>query len=293
MRIIVLVNPNAGRGKARSVLRDALEVVRRKGIAADVQESRDAEHLRQLARRAAAEKPDAVVSLGGDGTQHYVLNGMMGSEIPLGIIPCGSGNDLAKGLGIPTQPRAAAEALCAGATRRVDLGQAGNTVFSCIAGAGFDSVVTRYANERVRRLKGSAAYAWSILRSLKYYRPEPLEIVSDVQRFSGEVIFAVVGNNVSYGGGIHLTPRAQLDDGLLDVCVVPYMGKWELLRWVPSAYGGQHLRHPRIIYFQTPMVSFKSSSRLELFGDGEFIQELPATIAVVPRGLSVIVPNAT
>ncbi len=290
MRFIVLVNPNAGRGKARLVLREALEVIRREGISADVQASRDAPHLLALARQAAAEKPDAIVSLGGDGTQHYVLNGIMGSEIPLGMIPCGSGNDLAKGLGIPIQTRAAAEVLCAGNTRRVDLGRVGNTVFSCIAGAGFDSVVTRYANERVRRLKGSLAYAWSILRCLEAYRPEPLEIVSDVQGFSGEVIFAVVGNNVSYGGGIHLTPHARLDDGLLDVCIVPYIGKWELLRWVPSAYRGLHLRHPRIIYFQARKVSLHSTSRLELFGDGEFMQELPAAIEVVPRALPIIVP---
>jgi len=275
------------------VLREALEVIRREGIVADVQESRDSQHLLVLARQTAAEKPDAVVSLGGDGTQHYVLNGITGSAIPLGIIPCGSGNDLAKGLGIPTQARAAAEVLCAANTRRIDLGRVGNRVFSCIAGAGFDSVVTRYANERVRRLRGSWAYGWSILRSLERYRPEPLEIVSDVQSFSGEVIFAVVGNNVSYGGGIHLTPRARLDDGLLDVCIVPYLGKWELLRWVPSAYRGQHLKHPRIIYFQAPKVSLHSTSRLELFGDGEFIQELPATIEIVPGELDVIVPKAS
>jgi len=74
---------------------------------------------------------------------------------------------------------------------------------------------------------------------------------------------------------------------------VPYIGKWELLRWVPSAYRGQHLRHPRIIYFQTPEVSLSSSSRLELFGDGEFIQELPATIKIVPRALPIIVPVAS
>jgi diacylglycerol kinase (ATP) len=290
MRLIILLNPDAGRGKARLVLREALAVMRRGGVEVDVQESRDAQHLLALARRAAAEKPDAIVSLGGDGTHHYVLNGMVGSEIPLGIIPAGSGNDFAKGLGIPTQTRAAAEALLAGNTRRIDLARAGSTVYSCIAGAGFDSVVTRYANERVRRLRGSWAYAWSIFRCLRSYRPEPLKIVSDVREFSGDVVFAVVGNNVSYGGGIHLTPRAKLDDGLLDVCVVPYMGKLELLRWVPSAYRGEHLRHPQIIYFQARKVSLSTTSRLELFGDGEFMQELPATIEIVPRALPVIVP---
>jgi diacylglycerol kinase (ATP) len=291
MRLIILLNPNAGRGKARLVLRHALELMRRSGVEINMQESRDAQHLLALARRAAAEKPDAIVSVGGDGTHHYVLNGIVGSEIPLGIIPCGSGNDFAKGLGIPTQARAAAQALLSGNTRRIDLARAGNTVYGCIAGAGFDSVVTRYVNERLRRLRGSWAYAWSILRCLNSYRPQPLKIVSDNQEFSGEVIFAVVGNNVSYGGGIHLTPRARLDDGLLDVCIVPYMGKLELLRWVPRAYRGEHLGHPRIIYFQARKVSLSTTSRLELFGDGEFMQELPATIEIVPGVLPVIVPG--
>lgn len=291
MRFIILLNPKAGRGKAQLVLREALEVLRRAGIEIEVQESRDAQHLLALARQAAAEKPDAIVSVGGDGTHHYVLNGIVGSEIPLGMIPCGSGNDFAKGLGIPIQARAAAEVLRAGNTRRVDLGRVGSTVYGCIAGAGFDSVVTRYANERVRRLRGSRAYAWSILRCFENYRPEPLEIVSDAQEFSGEVSFAVVGNNVSYGGGIHLTPRAKLDDGLLDVCIVPYLRKLELLRWLPRAYRGEHLQHPRIIYFQARKVALSTTSRLELFGDGEFMQELPATIEIAPRVLPVIVPD--
>lgn len=232
-----------------------------------------------------------VVSAGGDGTHHYVINGLFGSRIPLGLLPAGSGNDFAKGLGIPLDPGAAAAVLLSGRTREIDLARTGSGVYGCIAGAGFDSVVTRFANERVRRLGGSLAYAWAILRCLKFYRPEPVEIISDGESFSGEIVFAVVGNNVSYGGGLKLTPRAKLDDGLLDVCIIPYLRKFELLRWVPRAYRGEHLAHPRIIYFQARKVALRARSRLELFGDGEFIQELPAVIEVVPRGLRVRVPS--
>jgi diacylglycerol kinase (ATP) len=105
------------------------------------------------------------------------------------------------------------------------------------------------------------------------------------------VVFAVVGNNPSYAGGIKLAPRAKLDDGLLDVCVIPYMSRLELLRWVPRAYRGEHLRHPRIKYFQARQVTLRTTSRLELFGDGEFLQELPAAIEVLPRALRVIAPG--
>jgi diacylglycerol kinase (ATP) len=290
VRLIILFNPSSGRGKARRWLDRALGVLRRAGAEVEIRESRSARHLLELALRAREQAPDLMVSAGGDGTHHYVINGLLGSRIPLGLLPTGSGNDFATGLGIPSEPRAAAKCLLGNRTREIDLARVGSVVYGCIAGVGFDSVVTRFANERVRWLGGPLAYTWAILRCLKFYRPEPLEIVSEGKNFSGDVVFAVVGNNISYGGGLKLTPRAQLDDGLLDVCIVPYMGKLELLRWVPRAYRGRHLTHQRIAYFQARRVSLRTTSRLELFGDGEFIQELPAVIEVVPRALRVVVP---
>ncbi|MBZ5562230.1 MAG: diacylglycerol kinase family lipid kinase [Acidobacteriia bacterium] len=291
MKLIILFNPSAGRGKARRVLAEALDVLRSRKAEFCVRESRNATHLTELAHEACRERPDAIVSAGGDGTHHYIFNGLAGSNIPLGLLSLGSGNDFADGMGVPCGVRAAIDVLLNGHVREIDLARVGGAVYGCLAGAGFDSVVTRYANEQVHRLHGSLAYAWALLRCLKSYRPEPLELESEDRNFSGDVLFAVVGNNVSYGGGLKLTPRARLDDGLLDVCIVPYMAKLELLRWVPSAYRGRHLNHPRIIYFQTRRITLRSASRLELFGDGEFMQELPATIEVAPRALRVLVPS--
>ncbi len=290
MRLTILLNPAAGRRKGRRRLAEALEVLRRAGVEPKIQESRSGWHLVELAQQAQEEKPDVLVSAGGDGTHHYVLNGLWGSQTPLGILSLGSGNDLAKGLGIPVEPRAAAAVLLQGTPRAIDLARVGSTLYHCIAGVGFDSIVTRFANEQVRWVGGSPRYAWAIFRCLKFYRPYRLEMHSDAKDFAGDVIFATIGNNRSYGGGVTMTPRARLDDGLLDVCIVPAMSKLELLRWVPAAYRGEHLAHPRMGYFQTPKVTLSSPSRLELFADGEFIQELPATIEAVPNALRVMVP---
>ena len=301
MKITILFNPSAGRGKATRALDEAVEVLRRGGVNPQILESRNSQHLVELARNAREDKPDVVVAAGGDGTVHDVLNGIFPCEIPLGIIPVGRGNDLARGLGIPFGPRQAAEVLLKGATREIDLAQVrgandlsqkGDTrpiVYACIGGVGFDSVVNRYANDHARRVHGRLAYLWGILRCLKFYRAQPLELVSEKQNFSGEVMFAVVGNNTSYGDGVKMTPRARLDDGLLDACIIPQMSKWELLRWIPSAYRGGHLAHPRIVYFQASRITLTSAARLELFGDGEFLQELPATIEVMSRALRVVV----
>jgi diacylglycerol kinase (ATP) len=290
VRLTILLNPAAGRRKGARKFSQALDVLRRAGVEPRVHESQSPEHLVELARRAAEDRPDAVVSAGGDGTHHYVINGLVGSDVPLGILSLGSGNDFARGLGIPVEPDAAAGVLVHGLPRSIDLARIGPTVYGCIAGVGFDSVVTRFANERVRWVRGSFAYAWAILRCLKFYRPHLLEVRSNGRNYSGEVIFVTVGNTVSYGGGVKMAPRARLDDGMLDVCIVPAMGKIELLRWIPSAYRGEHLAHPRIQYFQASQVTLSSPSRLELFADGEFLQELPATIEAVPRALRVIVP---
>ena len=271
MKITILFNPSAGGGKATRALDEAVEVLRRGGVNPQILESRNSQHLVELARNAREDKPDVVVAAGGDGTVHDVLNGIFPCEIPLGIIPVGRGNDLARGLGIPFGPRQAAEVLLKGATREIDLAQ------------------VRGANDHARRVHGRLAYLWGILRCLKFYRAQPLELVSEKQNFSGEVMFAVVGNNTSYGDGVKMTPRARLDDGLLDVCIIPQMSKWELLRWIPSAYRGGHLAHPRIVYFQASRITLTSAARLELFGDGEFLQELPATIEVMSRALRVVV----
>ncbi len=291
MRLTILLNPAAGRRKGGRRLARALEVLRKAGVEPKIQESRSSGHLVELARRAQDEKPDVLVSAGGDGTHHYVLNGLWGSQIPLGILSLGTGNDWANGLGIPVDDACeAANVLLNGARRAVDLARVGDSFYHCIAGVGFDSIVTRFANEQVQWVNGPARYAWAILRCLKFYRPYPLEIQSNTHNFSGDVIFVTIGNNRSYGGGVTMAPRARMDDGLLDVCIVPAMSKPELLRWVPAAYRGEHLAHPRISYFQARKLTLNSPCRLELFADGEFIQELPATIEAVPNALRVMVP---
>ena len=290
MKLIILFNPAAGRGKARDALAAALDVLRRGGVEPDVRESRSTQHLRELARQAREEKPDVVVSAGGDGTHHHVLNGLAGGDVPLGLIPLGTGNDLALGIGTPLQPRAAATTVLRGKTKFIDLARAGSVVYGGMAGVGLDSMVARAVNERAPKVRGRLAYAWAILRCLRLYRPQPLEIRSEGFSYSGEVMFVVIGNGSLYGGGFKLTPGARLDDGLLDVCLVPALPKLELLRWAPRAYRGKHLAHPRIVYFQTRQITLASPARLELFGDGEFIQELPATIEVVPQSVRVIVP---
>lgn len=208
----------------------------------------------------------------------------------MGMLALGTGNDLARGIGIPGDPRRAAAALLRGRTRQIDLGRVGRRFFGGMAGAGLDAMVARYVNERAQQIRGRLAYVWGILRCLRVYQPQPLEVRSDGFCFSGDAIAVLVGNHPFYGGGFRIAPRARADDGLLDVCLIPAMSKMKLLPWIPRARRGTHLAHPQIAYFQTQRIELRSSAPLDLFADGEFVQELPAVIEVVPRALRVIVP---
>jgi diacylglycerol kinase (ATP) len=266
-------------------------VLRRAGVDAEVCESRSGEHLRELAREAAAARPDVIVSAGGDGTHHHVINGLWGSEVPVGIIPLGTGNDIPEGIGIPRDARAAAVALSRVKTRSIDLGRIGSRVYCGMAGVGIDSMVARYVNEHAPRIRGRLAYFWAIAHCLRVYRPQPLEVQAEGFVFSGQVMAVLAGNHASYGGGFRITPRARSDDGLLDVCLIPAMSKLSLLPWIPRAYLGRHLAHPRIQYLQTPRVMLNSPQSLDVYADGEFIQQLPATIEAIPHALNVVVPD--
>jgi diacylglycerol kinase (ATP) len=290
VKIIILFNPAAGRGRARRKLQAALEVLRCGGVDPEVCESRSSEHLRELAREAVGGQPDMIISAGGDGTHHHVINGLCGTEVPLGMIPLGTGNDIAAGLGIPTEARAAAAALMHGRPQPIDLGRIGSRVYCGMAGVGIDSMMARYVNEHAQRLRGRMAYFWALARCLRVYRPQPLELHAEGVSFSGDVMAVLVGNHAYYGGGFHITPCARSDDGLLDVCLVPTISKLSLLPWIPRAYHGTHLAHPRIQYFQTSRVTLSSSHQLDLYADGEFIQPLPASIEAMPRALNVVVP---
>lgn len=290
MKLLILFNPAAGRGSAGRKLPEVMSVLRANGIRPEIRESQSTEHLRELAHQAWAGQPDIVVSAGGDGTHHHVLDQLWGSEVPLGMIPLGTGNDLSDGIGVPRDLRQATAALLRGKTKQIDLGRVGSNVFGGMAGVGLDSMVARYVNERAQKIPGRLAYVWAILRCLKVYQPPSVDVRADGFSFSGGVIAVLVGNLPFYGGGLRITPHARADDGLLDVCLIPAMRKVRLLPWIPRVYRGTHLAHPRIHYFQTQRVTLSSSVFLNLYGDGEFIQALPATIEVVPRAVRVIVP---
>jgi diacylglycerol kinase (ATP) len=297
------------------------------------------EETRQQARRAAEQGYARVIAAGGDGTAHWVINGLAGTGAALGIIPLGSGNDMARNLGLPLEVEAAARVAVSGAVRRADLGrirvqspkskvpgQEHNAVpgsagvspagsqtavaglpgpasptldlgpgtldqfFGCIASFGLDSHANRIAN-RHKRLHGTLIYVYALLRSLIEYRVPQVTIRGDIGEFSGPMILVAAANAPSYGGGMRLAPRAEMTDGMLDLCMVGDMSRLKLLRCFPEVFFGTHLRHREITCLRTARFRLEADRPLEVFADGEFQGLTPADVEVLPGALAFVAPQ--
>ena len=245
------------------------------------------DQTRGLAAGAAAEGFERVAAVGGDGTLSDVGAGLAGTGIPMGIIPAGTGNDLARSLGIPRTPVDAARLLLNGQPRPLDLWRASEYSFLNAAGIGLDAEVAYQAN-RGGRLRGMPAYLLALVRVLGSFRPLSLQIEGNSAQFDGKVMLAALANGSCYGGGIPIAPEARPDDGQLDVVIVRAMSRLTLAAQFPRLLRGAHLSHPRVTTFRAAALRVDGDPAARISLDGELRARLPLTVSRHPDPLLVI-----
>jgi diacylglycerol kinase (ATP) len=289
--VALLVNPTAGKGRAVGIVAGVVERLRAGGADVAILIGRDVEHAKTLARTAIDDGADAVVALGGDGMVHLALNVVAGTSTPLGIVPAGTGNDLANHLGLPTKdPVAAAgviaDNLNAGARRAMDAVRVGDSWFGCVLGAGFDSRVNDRAN-RMTWPRGRRRYDLAMLAELRVFKPLPFVLELDGERLETDAMLVALGNARSYGAGMKVCPDASLDDGLLDVTIIGPLSKPQFLKTFPRVFKGTHVSHPAVTCRKAKIVSL-SSPGVTAYADGEFLADLPITCETVPGAVQVL-----
>lgn len=292
-QIALLVNPAARGGRSVRLLEPVVRRLRAGGAEVSVLAGLSAADALEQACTAAAERPDALVAFGGDGLVHLAVQAVAGTDVPLGIIPAGTGNDIADALGIPHKdPLAAARAVLRMKTRVIDAariraGQA-DELFAGVVCCGFDSRV----NERANRLTwppGMAKYLVATVQELSSFRPIPFRItLDDDEVIEKEAMLVAVGNTRSYGAGMRVCPDARPDDGLLDVMILSAVGKGEFLRVFPSVYRGAHVVHPAVTQRRVRSVHLEAPDVI-VYADGERVGPVPVTCEVRPGALKVIV----
>jgi YegS/Rv2252/BmrU family lipid kinase len=288
MPLTLLVNPSSAGGRTLKLLPQVEAALDARRAVFRVEKTRSLEHGVETALRA-TELGEIPVVVSGDGLIGAVGGAMAGSETPLGLIPGGRGNDLCRALGIPSEPEAAVEVILGGHSRRIDVGEANDKRFLGIVSVGFDSECNRLANE-THFIRGNLVYAYSMVRTLIGWRSARFTIATGGERKRLTGYFVDVANNSVYGGGMYIAPEAEIDDGLFDVVAITEVGKLRFLRGLREVLKGTHIGKEEVTTFRAPRLELEASRPFPVYADGEHLTDLPVSLRVLPRCLSILVP---
>ncbi len=286
--IALLTNPTAGKGKGAKIRDVALARMRAAGLVVRNLQGRDADEALDLARQCVADEVDALVVCGGDGMVHLALQAVGGTTTALGMIPAGTGNDVARYFDLPRKDAAAAaDIVIRGRTRTVDLARSGGRYFLTVLAAGFDAVVNERAN-RMTWPKGQMRYNLATLAELRVFEPLPYVLQLDDREVRLDAMLVAIGNGPSFGGGLRITEGAVLDDGFLDVVIIKPISKPDLIRTYPKLFKGTHIHHPQYEHHLVRSVTVAAPGIVS-YADGERFGALPLTVECVPGALTVLV----
>ena len=287
--ITLLVNPTSGSGKGERFGVQARDRLRAAGRTVLHRVSIDAEDAARIAAEAVADQGTDLVVCGGDGLVNLAVQALARTGRPLGIIPAGTGNDVARYFGIPRDRAAgAAEVVLGGRRRTIDLAVSDGRYFATVMAAGFDAKVNERAN-RMAWPRGQMRYNIATVAELGVFHPIPYVLHLDGDTLEVEAMTVAIGNGPSFGGGLRITEGASLEDGKLDVVLFRTMSKLGLVRAYPRLFNGTHVRLPQYQRFQVRRVTVAAPG-ITAYADGERFGALPLTIEAVPAALEVWVP---
>jgi diacylglycerol kinase (ATP) len=302
LRIDLIINP----GSAEAVQRLRSEVVRlrKEGQRVEPRLTFERGDAWRFAREAAESGSELVIAAGGDGTINEVANGVhevmtaaqpRGGGDPvaprLGVIPLGTANDLARNLGIPLDLESAWAAALRGRSRRVNVGRVNERCFLNVSTGGFGAEATVAAPAGAKRALGTLAYLVEGIKRFAALEPSRARFVAGEVLFEGAFLLFAVGNSRGTGGGTEITPRASVEDGLLDVCIVKEISRVDFLGLLPDLRAGDHLDHPAVIYRQLRELRVEAEAELQVNADGEPMRDRAFRYSLSPHSLRVMVPQ--
>lgn len=276
----IAINPASGQGKSIAISEQVIQYFAAKKLEYQIFSASSAAELRiQLENSLDTKAVDGVISVGGDGLAHLILQITVPRNIPFAIIPAGTGNDIVRTLGWSLENiQSQLDRVTTTAPEAIDLGNVDSEWFAAILSTGFDSIVNERAN-RLKWPKGPQRYNVAIARELPRFTPIEYEISTDTRTFTTKAMLIAIGNGRSYGGGMLVCPQAQINDGLFDVMILEPVSKLEFLKVFPKVYSGSHLTHPQVSTFRTKKITIQADA--VAYADGERIGAAPISAECV------------
>ncbi len=296
--ITLLVNPAAGSGRAKKVVISVIERLKEQNLPHRIWETTAPGEAKVLAEKAALEHEenpndgDMLLSIGGDGTFLEVVQGALGHDLPVASLPAGTGNDFLKSLKVPADPMAALEHILNATVRKIDIGKINSMLFANECGAGFDVAVLDYANQYKKVLHGLAPYLMGVLRAIFSYKSAPMAIFADGKEvFNGDCLVFSVANGAYIGGGIHISPEADVQSGKLQLIIVKACSRLRMIGYLPGLMKGKILQfkdtvvHCRADRVQVKPLQSDQSFRVNI--DGEICDMSDCDFSILPHSLSI------
>ena len=292
-RICLICNPAARSGGAAAALKTVVDYLKTSGADFTVMETEGPGHATQLAEQAVKEGYSLIVSVGGDGTMREIASALVHTDVTLGIVPCGTGNDFAKTVKTPIDPKTAADVLLHGEDRMIDVGFANGKPFFNIAGVGFDVDVLDYTEEfKPKCRNGSTAYLLGLAKALLRMKQRKATLKFENETVETKLLLIAAGNGRFFGGGMEVTPNADPADGFLDICYIHDVNLYGILTVLPKFLKGKHLGCTRFVTYRkerSVSVECDPVSRMEL--DGERMMGTPVEIRIDEKALRLRVPR--
>ena len=277
----IAINPNSGQGRSIAIGEEVIKYFAGKNLEYRIFSALSADALQQdLENYLGKQDVEGVISVGGDGLAHLILQVTVPRHIPFAIIPAGTGNDIVRTLGWSLDNiQSQLDRVTSTKAEPIDLGNVDSEWFAAILSTGFDSIVNERAN-RLKWPKGPQRYNVAIARELPRFTPIEYEITTDTGTFTTKAMLIAIGNGRSYGGGMLVCPQAHMNDGLFDVMILEPVSKLEFLKVFPKVYSGSHLSHPKVSTFRTKKISIHADA--VAYADGERIGAAPISAECIP-----------
>lgn len=290
MEYKIIANPAAGRGKSTAIVQQIEGILTERKVKFDIALTKAPGDATDLARVAAAEGWPVIVSLGGDGTICEVVNGLDDTDSALGIIPCRTGNDVVRNLGVPTNVGQAIDTLFTGERRKIDVGIEKDQVFVVIAGIGFPCDVSRRANA-MQKVKGPLAFFAATYKALSALKAIPARIELDHDTIETNIVSVTISNMKYAGGGMVFAPDAIVDDGLFDISIVGEIGRVSFALTFPQMYRDSGVKHPALSRHRSSVVRIFTEQPLEKMFDGNIIGRTPLEARILPKAVDILTPS--
>lgn len=274
-RILFIINPVAGGGRTKGLVPLINNAMKDKDIEYDIVFTTRPKEGTDIAKQGVHKGYNKIVAVGGDGTVNEIAFGLIEEEKGiLGILPSGTGNDLARSLSIPLEPEKALDNILNGKSKTIDVGTVNDGLFLNISSIGFDAEVVTIADKIKTKIKSSISYVIALFITLLRFKYINVEIEIDDSVIQRDILLIAVGNGRCYGGGIKILPMANLEDGFFHVCIVNKLSKLKLLFLLPTIVNGSHINQEKYVkIYKAKKVKVRSEDKAYLNIDGE-IEEL-------------------